>query len=418
MQAQRHPEVEQRLDIQKHDKGGDPVYRPTIRNVRIILDHDPRLSRFVRYDQFRDKVEVGWPRELESVAEDCDVDPPTAWRLLTDQDAIDLHTWVDLVYDIRIPWRSVVEAIDVAARRHPYHPVRDWLSGLTWDQEPRLERWLVEGLGAADTSLTREIGLRWCLGAAARILDPGCKMDAALILLGAQGRGKSTALRVLCGAGWFSDVELDLHKQTEAALVLRGKWVHEFQEMSSLGRADANLVKSFLTRNEDSYRPPYGRTTITVPREMVFAGTSNRATFLQDETGNRRFLVVETNNVNIPWLERNREQLWAEAVHRYLNGDRWYLGQAEAKEHAEDVQRFVDDDPWHDVIARNLGGKKKTDVQSILLDVIGKQTREIEMRDQHRVGRILSALGYRKRRARGGGGKFVTSWELVQEVAA
>jgi predicted P-loop ATPase len=91
------------------------------------------------------------------------------------------------------------QAVQTAARDRPFHPVKEYLQGLPWDEVERVDRWLSMYLGTEDTGYSRAVGSRWLISAVARIFRPGAKADCCLILEGPQGIRKSTALRMLAG---------------------------------------------------------------------------------------------------------------------------------------------------------------------------------------------------------------------------
>src|SRR5262249_28645865 len=163
----------------------------------------------------------------------------------------------------------VHEAIQAVAHRAPYHPIRDYLAGLTWDKTHRLTTWLVTYCGAEDTPYTRAVGVTTLLGAVARVQRPGCKMDTATFLVGQHGTFKSTTWRVLCGEAWFSDTLPDLHDK-DAFQVLRGKWIIEMSELATLRRNEVEMVKRYLSAQQDYYRPSYGRRARTFLRQNIF----------------------------------------------------------------------------------------------------------------------------------------------------
>ena len=208
------------------------------------------------------------------------------------------------------------------------HPVRDYLTALVWDGISRLDSWLITYLDAEDTPLIRAIGSRWMISAVARIMQPGAKVDHMLILEGPQGGKKSSALKTLAGAEWFTD-ELAEIGSKDAAQQMRGIWIIEIAELDAISRAEVSRIKAFLTRTTDRYRPPYERYVVEVPRQCVFAGSVNPETYLRDETGNRRFWPVRCGSIDIDALRHDRDQLWAEAVARYRQGAIWWLDEPE-----------------------------------------------------------------------------------------
>ena len=194
------------------------------------------------------------------------------------------------------------QAVQTAARDHPFHPVKAYLQGLHWDGVERLDRWLSTYLGAEDTEYSRAVGSRWLISAVARIFRPGAKADCCLILEGPQGIRKSTALRTIAGE-YFTDELADLGSK-DAAMQTRGVWIIELSELDNLSHAEVARIKAFMSRTTDRFRPPYGMRLVESPRQCVFAGTVNHGTYLRDETGGRRFWPVVCGRIDVEALGR------------------------------------------------------------------------------------------------------------------
>ena len=244
----------------------------------------------------------------------------------------------------------------IGQMEHSYHPVQQYLNGLTWDGIPRLNDVAKEYLGAED-DLSAMLLRKWFISAVARALKPGEKVDTVLILVGEQGIRKSTFFKTL-GGEWFSDTSLDLHNKDSFG-ALRGAWIYEWPELETVQRARSqNLVKAFLSSTEDYYRPPYGRTLIRVPRSCVIVGTTNDSQFLTDPTGNRRYHPVEVtvDQIDQSKLAANREQLWAEAVVAYKNDEQWWLNEAEGLLLAEAQSKHVVEHPWTEAVRKYVHG--------------------------------------------------------------
>jgi putative DNA primase/helicase len=218
---------------------------------------------------------------------------------------------------------TVGQAVEVVARRHRFHPVRDALNALPpWDGIRRNAHWLQENLGVRDSDYVRKVGELFLRGMVKRVMEPGCKFDYCLVLEGTQGRGKSTAARIL-GWHWFGDTDLNLDSK-DALLSLPGHWVYEIAEMGSLMKAEEKKQKSFLSRQEDEYRPPYGKRTIKVPRQSVFIGTTNEMEmgYLKDPTGARRFWpVLCGDDFELDGLRLKYPLMLAEALHDHRAGE-------------------------------------------------------------------------------------------------
>jgi len=373
-------------------RDGRPKVMPVLANVIRIFEHDSRWANRIRYNEFRGIVEI----DGESVR---DVVETAA------------NVWIADHYGIHIGTRTVAEAVAAVADGNRYHPVRDWLSSLEWDGEPRLDSMLAAYFGAEDTPLHRAMSLRWMLSAVARVMPvgsgrnseggPGCKADAMIVLYGSQGRGKSTALRVLCGAEWFKDSDLMLGDK-DAFSKLRGAWIYEIAEIDGWGKREASEVKAFLSSREDSYRPAYARHDIDQPRQCVFAGTTNHKDMLKDPTGARRFWPVEVGRIDLDALAQDREQLWAEAVERYTyDSEQWWMLPDE-----DDMLRDIHDDfrqadAWEPLIVEWATGKPREAGHSlweIAHQACGVDKDKLSQPMQTRLKNVLKSLGWEERR--------------------
>ena len=180
-----------------------------------------------------------------------------------------------------------------------------------------------------------------------------------LILEGEQGARKSTALKILAGEDWFTDELPDLGSK-DAAIHMQGVWIVEIAELDAIGRAEVSRIKAFLTRTTDRFRPPYGRHTVEIKRQCVFAGTVNPDTYLRDETGNRRFWPIRCGDIDIDALAQDRDQLWAEAVARFKYGAIWWLeDKALIKAAKKEQDKRYQSDAWDGVIDRWLSYEKR-----------------------------------------------------------
>ena len=287
-------------------------------NVITALSNDEAFAGALVFDEFRQEILVvrALPWDRHDVL-------PRPW---SDADDVRCAEWLQH-REINVGPATVSRGINAVARDQRVHPVRDYLTNLVWDGVSRLEQWVITYLGAEDTLLNRAIGSRWMISGVARILQPGAKVDHMLILEGPQGAKKSSALKTLAGAEWFTD-ELAEIGSKDAAQQMRGMWIIEFAELDAISRAEVSRIKAFLSRTTDRYRPPYERYVVEVPRQCVFAGSVNPDTYLRDETGNRRFWPVRCGSIDLDALRHDRDQLWAEAVARYRDGAIWWFDEA------------------------------------------------------------------------------------------
>ena len=309
-----------------------------IANIILILENDPALAGHIVHDLFTgmDSAKDGLPWNKNA----------NQW---TDTDDANLRVWLEKHYDITGK-EKIADALTAVLTRHSYHPIRDYLNGLTWDGVPRLDRIIIDYMGAEDSELNRAMSRKHFVAAVARVFNPGCKYDYCLIMSGAEGIGKSTLLRVM-GGRWFNDSITTLEGK-EGMEQLRRAWVVELGELSSIKRSDVEQVKAHLSKQVDIYRAAYARRVLEHPRQCVFCGTTNEALFLKGDTGNRRFWVIpvvaELRKYR-DWNEairRDRDQLWAEAVHYYKQGEPLYLSEeleAQAKQRQQDFNDDNDD---------------------------------------------------------------------------
>lgn len=297
----------------------------------------------------------------------------------------------------------VAEAIETLALVNSYHPVRQWLRALPrWDGIERTECWLTDFVEAKDSEYIRRVAKWFLIGMVARVMRPGVKFDYCLVLEGTQGRGKSSVAAVLGGA-WFGDTDLDLqHKDSMAALL--GKWVYEFPEMGSVTRVESSRQKSFLSRQYDDFRPVYGRRQIRLRRQCVFVGTTNEWEWNKDPTGGRRFWPVEVGEIHLDGLRAMREQLFAEALWRFEQGERFWPDQHEQRAlfDPEQLAREQPDsliDALHDWAFSQVSDFSIADavMDGLKLDA-SKLTRDL----QTRVGIALRKLGCEKVERRNG----------------
>lgn len=302
--------------LKMHPKSGLPL--PTIDNIWIILENDPRLKGRFALNEFAGRGEVlgalPWAEGTQR-------------RLWGDNDNAGLYWYLEKVYGIT--GRANVDgALSLHSERHAFNEVSDYLQGLHWDGQERLDTLFIDFLGAEDNEYTRAVTRKAFTAAVARAMKPGCKYDNMTILSGRQGLGKSTLLDKM-SRGWFND-SIRTFEGKEASELLQGVWIVEVGELDAFRRSDVSRIKQFLSQKADRFRAAYGRHVKEIPRRCVFFGTTNNVDFLRDRTGNRRFWPVDvgvhtpTRNV---WrdLDHEVDQLWAEAVVRWRSGESLYL---------------------------------------------------------------------------------------------
>lgn len=300
---------------------GNGKIKETINNAVLILENDPRLAGRIGYNSFANRAVVmgvlPWNNKVGAVWSDAD-------------DAA-LRHYIEFRWKLSVGTK-VADALAVVLERHAFHPIRDYLDALAWDGTPRLETMLTDYLGAEDCAYVRACTKKTLVAAVARVRDPGVKFDTMLVLVGAQGTGKSQLVDRL-GREWYSD-SLPAVTGKDAYEALQGYWLIEMAELTAAKQAEVEAVKHFISKREDVFRVAYGRRTTPFPRQCIFIGTTNNPDFLRDRTGNRRFWPVDIQPWRAPlsiWKHMTPEivdQLWAEADQLYKKGEPLYLEDA------------------------------------------------------------------------------------------
>lgn len=390
---------------------GEP--RPVLANAIQALRHAPEWDAVLWHDAF---ATVTVAREAPPWAAGSKDWTDTPW---SDRDDYLVAEWLQH-QSIMVPASIAGQAVETVARDRLFHPVREYLDGLVWDGLPRLDTWLVTYLGAADTLYIRAIGARWLISAVARIYVPGCQADCALILEGPQGIRKSSALAGLARP-WFSDRLSDLGSK-DAAMETRGVWIIELAELDTMSRAEVGTIKAFMSRRQDRFRPPYGKRLVDLPRQCVFAGSINpEGGYLKDATGGRRFWPVVCGTIDLDALERDRDQLWAEACDRFRRDEPWWLetralDALASEQQAERYQGDAWDDPIrvyldHEIEWLENGYNEQrpyrrprtTPLDDVSVGEVLEQALRIErgrwtQADQNRVVRCLVSMGFKQYR--------------------
>ncbi|WP_095162651.1 VapE domain-containing protein [Pseudomonas sp. Irchel 3F5] len=359
-----------------------------MQNVELILSNDERWAGVIGYSAFSSKIV-----KLRAAPYGGE---PGDW---SDIDDTRVMKWLAQQYNLRVKATHVIEAVSVVAHDHAFHPVREYLAKLEWDRVPRLGVWLHKILGVTLNDYSAKVGKRWMISAVARVMRPGCKADTVMILEGAQGAGKSTAMSIL-GGQWFMDTPFTLGDK-DAFQAIRGKWIVELGELDSFNKAESTKAKQFFSASTDTYRESYGRRTSDVPRQCVFVGTTNQDEYLKDATGNRRYWPVACTKVDLDKLREVRDQLWAEAMFCYLAGDIWWVTREEEEMFSkEQEERFVVDE-WEGPILEWLEASQigeTTTGGDLLSQALKLDSGHWGKPEQMRVGAIMHRLGWRRKR--------------------
>jgi len=409
----RHPNsLRAKLERVRHKPAtaaeNDPTEAPaecdgTIASVATVLRRHPAWHGVLGYDAFACRVLA----LKEPPVRDDDTPNASCIGDWTDAHTSRARSWLAAEYGDEPGKDATDSAVEIVARAQTFHPVRDYLSRLAWDGTARLDKMLERYFGVAAGRYAELVGAKFMISAVARIVTPGCKVDTMPIFEGPQGIGKSRAVRALAGPEWFADTALDFESK-DAAQCLAGKWLYEIGELASFNRSEANRIKAFVSSQSDNLRPSYGRRNVDFPRQCVFVGTTNDARYLTDTTGNRRYWPVRCGRIDVGALERDRDQLWAEAAARHEAGERWWLDAAEERLASEQQAERESEDPWEaaivkwlaDEAAKGKGVVADFTLAAVLKGACGLKLAEQSQAHSQRAGRLLGKLGYESRNRR------------------
>lgn len=401
-------------DLELTQEGG---IKSTIGNIRLILENDPAIKGCLAWDEMD---------MMPAVRKDL------PWREANDRrgktwqnsDDANLRLYLETTYGITGK-EKIFDGVETTMKAHSFHPIRDYIRAVEWDGEERVDTLLIKYLGAEDSAYTRAVTRKTLTAAVARVFRPGIKFDYMLTIRGKQGIGKSALIGRLAGH-WFSD-SFSTMQGKEAYEQVRRAWIIEIGELAGMKRAEAETIKLFISKQEDQYRPAYGRQIETFPRQCIFIGTTNESEFLRDQTGNRRFWVVDTPNADSradfrkDLNDETIQQIWAEAYHYFRQGESLYLGrglEAEAadiqKSYAESddrtgivqayLERLLPED-WDDMdlyqrrewLQSDAEGTVKRDRvcrMEIWCEALGNPLSKIDGYEGKRISTIMSQLGW------------------------
>lgn len=351
-------------------------------NAYLLLKHHHELAGKLVYDEFADKC-------LFQKAPPWDKKTAFRVRKVDDHDAFMAMLWLENK-GVKQSKNGVMDAMLSVAQENRTNPAQEYFKGIKekWDKTPRLETWLKTYLGAdvQPKEYLAAVGKKWLTAIVGRAFIPGSKFDHVLILEGAQGIGKSTALRELATFGdevFFYDGTVSFSDK-DTLMALQGKIIVEMAELASFRKTDNEEIKAFISRTQDEYRTPYGRTIGERPRYFVLTGSTNEREYLPpDESGHRRYWPVECGKIDNDALRKDREQLWAEAATLYFNKFETWVKPLEISMFTLQQETRVIKDAWFDIIRDYL---ERTTAETITVDEIFERL-SIQPRDRNNLAR-------------------------------
>ena len=386
----------------ERDKKG---IKATLPNLRAALSRPDCFHWQVRFDTFFNNIMVARADDTE-------------WAQITDDTEALIRSELEREHGFHPVGKDMMrDALRLAARDNKFDTAQSWLNSLEWDGVRRIDTFFTRYFGVADSAYTQAVGRYIWTAMAGRVLTPGVKADMVPVLVGPQGAGKSTGVRAMVpDNSFFTEINI-AERDADLSRIMRGKLIGEIGELRGFRRVEQEAIKAFISRTHEEWVEKYEARATVMPRRLMFIGTTNINEFLEDDTGNRRWLPLVVGRVDVAGIRSAVMQLWAEAREAYeVVGVDWKAERLAAKAHADHAVR----DTWEDVIGRWLEtpceidgttpGDGAVKAGDVLIFALGFDPKQIKRSDEMRVASALKALG-REQTVRREGGKPVRGWE-------
>lgn len=347
---------------------------------------DSVFKDVLRYNQFSEDIEFIRAPQWDGTIEQG--------KTLDDDDLIQMKFYLTSKHQIEPSKQIVGEASFIVSKHNAYNPVKQYIESEKWDGVPRIDTWLHCTTGCDDNVYTRDVSAKMLIACVNRVYNPGCKFDHMAIFEGPQGIGKSTMIEELAGR-WYLDTNFD-NKDKDIIDAMRGTLIIEVGELAGMNKKDVNWMKSFISRKVDRVRLAYASRTKDFKRKSIFVGTYNPSgnnTYLNDDTGNRRFWPIECREIRIPYLKSVKRQLWAEALAR--KDEKYYIDNPESlaildsihKDREVEGPAFIKIKSWLE-----SGGYQQISGIEIMEQCLGIQTSGKDPRDLHSTWTIIGMV--------------------------
>ena len=352
----------------------------TQHNIKVALK---KLDVVLSYNEFSGKTMIKWGQE----------------QILQDSHVVDLWLTIEREYNFRPKKEYFLDVLSTLARDNTFHPVKIYLDDVQaeWDGIERLAGLFTTYFSAKDTPFNRAAAKCWAVAAVRRVRQPGCKFDEMIVVESPQGKGKSSAFAILAARPeWFSDNLALGAKGKELIELSQGKWIIEIPELHGMRKAKIERVKAQLSRQRDEARLSYGRIPTQVPRQFVFAGSSNNEKYLKDTTGNRRFWPIATGDIDLAGLKRDVDQLWAEAATLEAAGQSIRLEKSLWESAATVQAERQEENPFFDVLQNHFADREGR-IRSTCVYELLKIPSERRKLHTEQVNAAMAKLGWKKK---------------------
>lgn len=377
----------------------------TVNNVMTALESPEWFGAEIALDEFRDEV-IFTPHGKDQ------------WRPINDTDFTLMRRRMEQRGFKPVGPEITRSSVHAVARKRRFDSAKRWLDGLEWDGKERVNDFLAHCFRAEPGPYASAVSRYWWTAHAARVMFPGCRADMVPILVSPEGRYKSSALALMVPhLDQFIEIDLE-HKDADLSRKMRGALLGELAELRGLSGRSAEANKAWVSRRFEEWTPKYVETKHRIMRRVVLAGTTNEDDFLDDNTGERRWLPICVKEADRSCIAQNRDQLWAEAreiVRERMKDPLRTEEDAPAWEDAfllgnEARSQFKREDGWRPAVARwalswgtevrAAGGEDVIycTLERVFIEALGLSPTKYRKSDEQRLGKVLRTLGFTRKR--------------------